>query len=119
MPWKERHVMDERLPFIARLLDGEQMAASRRQTPDGHISALAAGARGMMAVAFTPGSLPTAGAQWGPSASTRAICSWRARRSDASTWRLTASGSTPFTASRRHPRPSSRTSSSSGTSSRN
>jgi putative transposase len=26
MPWKECHVMDERLRFIARLLDGEQMA---------------------------------------------------------------------------------------------
>src|SRR5688572_23555405 len=27
MPWKECHVMDERLRFIARLLDGEKMAA--------------------------------------------------------------------------------------------
>ena len=27
MPWKECHVVDERLRFIARLLDGEQMAA--------------------------------------------------------------------------------------------
>ena len=26
MPWQECHVMDERLRFIARLLDGEQMA---------------------------------------------------------------------------------------------
>jgi type I site-specific restriction endonuclease len=26
MPWKECHVMDERLRFVARLLDGEQMA---------------------------------------------------------------------------------------------
>jgi putative transposase len=26
MPWKERHVMDERLRFIARLLEGEKMA---------------------------------------------------------------------------------------------
>ena len=27
MPWKECHVMDERVRFIARLLDGEKMAA--------------------------------------------------------------------------------------------
>jgi putative transposase len=27
MPWKECHVVDERLRFIARLLDGEKMAA--------------------------------------------------------------------------------------------
>ena len=27
MPWKECHVMDERLRFVARLLDGEKMAA--------------------------------------------------------------------------------------------
>jgi hypothetical protein len=26
MPWKECHVEDERLRFIARLLDGEKMA---------------------------------------------------------------------------------------------
>ena len=26
MPWKERHVMDERLRFVARLLEGEKMA---------------------------------------------------------------------------------------------
>ncbi len=26
MPWKECHVMDERVRFISRLLDGEQMA---------------------------------------------------------------------------------------------
>ena len=26
MPWKECHVVDERLRFIARWLDGEQMA---------------------------------------------------------------------------------------------
>jgi len=26
MPWKECHVMDERLRFIARWLDGEKMA---------------------------------------------------------------------------------------------
>ena len=26
MPWKECHVVDERLRFVARLLDGEQMA---------------------------------------------------------------------------------------------
>ena len=25
MPWKECHVMDERLRFVARLLDGERM----------------------------------------------------------------------------------------------
>src|SRR5262245_19555383 len=27
MPWKECHVMDERVRFVARLLDGEKMAA--------------------------------------------------------------------------------------------
>ena len=27
MPWKECHVMDERLRVVARLLDGEKMAA--------------------------------------------------------------------------------------------
>ena len=27
MPWKECHVMDERLRFVARLLDGETMVA--------------------------------------------------------------------------------------------
>ena len=26
MPWKECHVVDERLRFVARLLDGEKMA---------------------------------------------------------------------------------------------
>jgi hypothetical protein len=26
MPWKECHIVDERLRFIARLLDGEKMA---------------------------------------------------------------------------------------------
>ena len=26
MPWKEYHVMDERLRFVARLLEGEKMA---------------------------------------------------------------------------------------------
>ena len=26
MPWKECHIMDERLRFVARLLDGEKMA---------------------------------------------------------------------------------------------
>ena len=26
MPWKECHVMDERVRFVARLLDGEKMA---------------------------------------------------------------------------------------------
>ena len=26
MPWKECHVMDERLRFVARLLDGDKMA---------------------------------------------------------------------------------------------
>jgi hypothetical protein len=25
MPWKECHVMDERLRFVARLLEGEKM----------------------------------------------------------------------------------------------
>lgn len=28
MPWKECHVVDERLRFVARLLDGEQMAGT-------------------------------------------------------------------------------------------
>jgi len=27
MPWKECHVVDERLRFVARLLDGEKMTA--------------------------------------------------------------------------------------------
>jgi hypothetical protein len=27
MPWKECHVVDERLRFVARLLDGEKMSA--------------------------------------------------------------------------------------------
>ena len=27
MPWKECHVMDERVRFVARLLDGEKMTA--------------------------------------------------------------------------------------------
>ena len=26
MPWKECHIMDERLRFVARLLEGEKMA---------------------------------------------------------------------------------------------
>jgi putative transposase len=26
MPWKECHVMDERVRFVARLLDGEKIA---------------------------------------------------------------------------------------------
>jgi len=26
MPWKERHVMDERFRFVARLREGEKMA---------------------------------------------------------------------------------------------
>ena len=34
MPWKECHVVDERLRFIARLLDGEKMAASVRGVRD-------------------------------------------------------------------------------------
>jgi hypothetical protein len=29
MPWKECHVMDERLRFVARLLDGERMTTLR------------------------------------------------------------------------------------------
>jgi hypothetical protein len=31
MPWKECHVMDERPPFVARLLDGEKMGAGVRR----------------------------------------------------------------------------------------
>ncbi|WP_425350312.1 helix-turn-helix domain-containing protein [Phyllobacterium phragmitis] len=31
MPWKECSLMDERLKFIARLLDGEKMAAVCRE----------------------------------------------------------------------------------------
>ena len=31
MPWKECHVMDERLQFVARRLDGEKMAALCRE----------------------------------------------------------------------------------------
>ena len=36
MPWKECHVVDERLRFIARLLDWEKMA---RLAVGGHIAA--------------------------------------------------------------------------------
>jgi hypothetical protein len=32
MPWKECHVVDERLRFIARLLDGEKMAGLVRSS---------------------------------------------------------------------------------------
>jgi hypothetical protein len=32
MPWKECHVMDERLRFVVRLLDGEKMTASVRSS---------------------------------------------------------------------------------------
>ena len=31
MPWKECHVVDERLRFVARLLDGEKMAGLCRE----------------------------------------------------------------------------------------
>ena len=31
MPWKECHVMDERLRFVARLLEGEKMAPLRAE----------------------------------------------------------------------------------------
>ena len=31
MPWKECSVMDERLRFVARLLDGEEMSALCRE----------------------------------------------------------------------------------------
>ena len=40
MPWKECHTMDERLRFVARLLEGEKMApslvsrASTRNSPE-------------------------------------------------------------------------------------
>ena len=34
MPWKECHVVDERLRFIARLLDGEKMAPPLRRVRD-------------------------------------------------------------------------------------
>ena len=34
MPWKECHVVDERLRFVARLLDGEKMAAALRGVRD-------------------------------------------------------------------------------------
>ena len=34
MPWKECHVMDERLRFVARLLDGEKMAVAVRGVRD-------------------------------------------------------------------------------------
>jgi hypothetical protein len=30
MPWKECHVMDERLRFVARLLEGEKIAHRHR-----------------------------------------------------------------------------------------
>ena len=31
MPWQERNQMDERIKFVARLLDGEKMAALCRE----------------------------------------------------------------------------------------
>jgi hypothetical protein len=31
MPWKECHVMDERLRFVARRLEGEKMARSLKR----------------------------------------------------------------------------------------
>jgi hypothetical protein len=31
MPWKECHVVDERVRFVARLLDGETMSARAGQ----------------------------------------------------------------------------------------
>ena len=34
MPWKECHVVDERLRFVARLLDGEKMTAALRGVRD-------------------------------------------------------------------------------------
>ena len=34
MPWKECHVVDERLRFVARLLDGEKMARALRGVRD-------------------------------------------------------------------------------------
>ena len=33
MPWKECHVMDERLQFVARLLDGEKMVSLHLRFP--------------------------------------------------------------------------------------
>jgi hypothetical protein len=33
MPWKECHVMDERLRFVARLLEGEKMAPLSSRHP--------------------------------------------------------------------------------------
>jgi hypothetical protein len=38
MPWKERHVMDERLRFIARLLDGEKMRQPLRRCGSGTLA---------------------------------------------------------------------------------
>ena len=32
MPWKECHVVEERLRFVARLLDGEKMAGLVRSS---------------------------------------------------------------------------------------
>jgi hypothetical protein len=32
MPWKECHVMDERLRFVARLLEGEKMIVLSKMT---------------------------------------------------------------------------------------
>ena len=40
MPWKECHVMDERLRFIARLLDGEKMASIATVRLDDHPAAM-------------------------------------------------------------------------------
>ena len=39
MPWKECHVMDERLRFVARLLEGEQMAPQSGVWPGRNLAA--------------------------------------------------------------------------------
>jgi hypothetical protein len=39
MPWKECSVMDERIRFVARLLEGEKMASLCRLSSPAHYSA--------------------------------------------------------------------------------
>jgi hypothetical protein len=45
MPWKECHVVDERLRFVARLLDGEKMTVPLRRAEQDHTAPAAASER--------------------------------------------------------------------------
>ena len=75
MPWKECHVMDERLRFVARLLEGETMAAlcrGVRDLPQDRLQDLPA----VPADAACAGSLIAAGGRIGTPISSR----WPSRR---------------------------------------